>query len=137
MRLLTGSPCDSELIQIRNSSSRSSRCLLGPRGGAGLTLLSSTMQPQEERSARSARPSLLTAAVGPRVLSRLDDGTGCSSPERLMALWTEEGIRNSRDILQVSLASGPDPEPGLDLELELELRLETEPELKPGPKLGL
>ncbi|KAM4591808.1 ninein-like protein isoform 3-T3 [Odontesthes bonariensis] len=52
----------------------------------------------EER--RSASPSLLTATVGQRVLSRLDDGSGCTSPERVAALWTEEGIRNSRDILQ-------------------------------------
>nr|XP_046257043.1 ninein-like protein isoform X2 [Scatophagus argus] len=54
----------------------------------------------EGRSARSTSPSLLTATVGQRVLSRLDDGSGCSSPERVIALWTEEGIRNSRDILQ-------------------------------------
>ncbi|XP_073338292.1 ninein-like protein isoform X2 [Pagrus major] len=54
----------------------------------------------DERSARSTSPSLLTATVGQRVLSRLDDGSGCSSPEKVIALWTEEGIRNSRDILQ-------------------------------------
>lgn len=55
----------------------------------------------EERSARSTSPSLLTATVGQRVLSRLDDGSGCTSPERVIGLWTEEGVRNSRDILQV------------------------------------
>ncbi|KAM4730026.1 ninein-like protein isoform 4-T4 [Anableps anableps] len=44
--------------------------------------------------------SLLTATVGPRVLTRLDDGSGGTSPERVAALWTEEGIRNSREILQ-------------------------------------
>ncbi|XP_039889677.1 ninein-like protein isoform X6 [Simochromis diagramma] len=54
----------------------------------------------EEHSARSASPSLLMATVGQRVLSRLDDGSGCTSPERVAALWTEEGIGNSRDILQ-------------------------------------
>ncbi|XP_044069876.1 ninein-like protein isoform X3 [Siniperca chuatsi] len=54
----------------------------------------------EERSARSTSPSLLTATVGQRVLSRLDEGSGCTSPEQVIALWTEEGIRNSRDILQ-------------------------------------
>ncbi|CAB1416018.1 unnamed protein product [Pleuronectes platessa] len=54
----------------------------------------------EERSARSTSPSLLTATVGQRVLSRLDDGSGCTSPERVIVLWREEGIRNSRDILQ-------------------------------------
>ncbi|XP_027131293.1 ninein-like protein isoform X3 [Larimichthys crocea] len=51
-------------------------------------------------AALSTSPSLLTATVGQRVLSRLDDGSGCTSPERVIALWTEEGIRNSRDILQ-------------------------------------
>ncbi|XP_044228056.1 ninein-like protein isoform X1 [Thunnus albacares] len=54
----------------------------------------------EERSVRSTSPSLLTATVGQRVLSQLDDGSGCTSPEKVIALWTEEGIRNSRDILQ-------------------------------------
>lgn len=54
----------------------------------------------EEHSARSASPSLLMATVGQKVLSRLDDGSGCTSPERVTALWTEEGIGNSRDILQ-------------------------------------
>lgn len=52
----------------------------------------------------SAR-SLITATVGPRVLTRLDDGSGGTSPERVAALWTEAGIRNSQQILQV----GPDP----------------------------
>lgn len=49
--------------------------------------------------------SLLTATVGPRVLTRLDDGSGGTSPERVAALWAEAGIRNSQQILQV----GPDP----------------------------
>ncbi|MED6268494.1 hypothetical protein CHARACLAT_022971, partial [Characodon lateralis] len=55
---------------------------------------------KEEGPARSASPSLLLASVGQRVLSRLDDGSGCTSPERVVALWTEEGIRNSQEILQ-------------------------------------
>ncbi|CAJ1067039.1 ninein-like protein isoform X3 [Xyrichtys novacula] len=54
----------------------------------------------EERSARFTTPSLLTATVGQRVLSRLDDGSGCSTSDRVIALWTEEGIKNSQDILQ-------------------------------------
>ncbi|KAM3862875.1 LOW QUALITY PROTEIN: ninein-like protein [Diretmus argenteus] len=49
---------------------------------------------------RSTSPSLLSATVGQRLLSRLDDGSGCTSPEKIITLWTEEGIRNSRDILQ-------------------------------------
>lgn len=94
------------------------------------SLLSSTMQQSQEEqlSVRSAGPTQLTAAVGPRVLSQLDDGTGCSSPERLIALWTEEGIRNSREILQVSLAPRPgsklDPDPEIDQELGLDPKLE-------------
>uniref|UniRef100_A0A1A8LFJ8 Ninein-like n=1 Tax=Nothobranchius pienaari TaxID=704102 RepID=A0A1A8LFJ8_9TELE len=67
------------------------------------TPLRSSMQAQEvleEPLARSASPSLLMATVGQRVLSRLDDGSGCTSPEQVVALWTEEGIQNSREILQ-------------------------------------
>lgn len=56
----------------------------------------------DEHSARSTTPSLLTATVGQRVLSLLDDGSGCSTPDQVIALWTEEGICNSRDILRVS-----------------------------------
>nr|XP_057915163.1 ninein-like protein [Doryrhamphus excisus] len=62
------------------------------------------LMPQEAfegRPPRSTSPSLLTATLGPRVLSQLDDGSGCASPERVVTLWTEEGIRNSRDILQM------------------------------------
>uniref|UniRef100_A0A3B4ZY62 Ninein-like n=1 Tax=Stegastes partitus TaxID=144197 RepID=A0A3B4ZY62_9TELE len=55
---------------------------------------------QRERSARSASSSLLSATVGQKVLSRLDDGSGSTSPDQVIGLWTEEGIRNSRDILQ-------------------------------------
>ncbi|KAK1905715.1 Ninein-like protein [Dissostichus eleginoides] len=56
----------------------------------------------EECSVRSTSPSLLTAAGGgQRVLTRLDEGSGCTGPERVLNLWREEGIRNSRDILQV------------------------------------
>ncbi|XP_062319603.1 ninein-like protein isoform X3 [Osmerus eperlanus] len=60
----------------------------------------SLIQAFEERAVRSTSPSLLSATVGQRLLSRLDDGSGCTSPERVIALWTEEGIRNSKDILQ-------------------------------------
>lgn len=73
-----------------------------------LTLLLS-MKSQEvldECAGRSTTPSLLMATVGQRVLSRLDDGAGCCSPEQVVTLWTEEGIRSSREILQVSAARG-------------------------------
>ncbi|KAG5267040.1 hypothetical protein AALO_G00239140 [Alosa alosa] len=62
--------------------------------------LSLLQQAFDERVARSTSPSLLSATVGQKLLTRLDDGSGCTSPERVIALWTEEGIRNSRDILQ-------------------------------------
>lgn len=58
-------------------------------------------QALEERLVRSTSPSLLSATVGQRLLTRLDDGSGCTSPDKVVALWTEEGIHNSRDILQV------------------------------------
>ncbi|KAM6956677.1 ninein-like protein [Aplochiton taeniatus] len=58
------------------------------------------LQALEDRPVRSTTPSLLSATVGQRLLSGLDDGSGCTSAERVIALWTEEGIRNSRDILQ-------------------------------------
>ncbi|XP_019715838.1 ninein-like protein isoform X4 [Hippocampus comes] len=54
----------------------------------------------EDHLAHRTSPSLLTATPDPKVLSRLDDGSGCTSPERLVALWTDEGVRNARDILQ-------------------------------------
>ncbi|XP_051503633.1 ninein-like protein isoform X2 [Myxocyprinus asiaticus] len=54
----------------------------------------------EERVVRTTSPSLLSATVGQRLLTRLDDGSGCTSPEKIISLWTEEGIHNSRDILQ-------------------------------------
>ncbi|XP_064788323.1 ninein-like protein isoform X1 [Oncorhynchus masou masou] len=60
----------------------------------------SLQQAFEERIGRSTSPSLLSATVGQRLLTRLDDGSGCTSPERVITLWNEEGIRNSRDILQ-------------------------------------
>ncbi|CAB1343503.1 unnamed protein product, partial [Coregonus sp. 'balchen'] len=65
----------------------------------------SLQQTFEERMVRSTSPSLLSATVGQRLLTRLDDGSGCTSPERVITLWNEEGIRNSRDILQL-LVSG-------------------------------
>ncbi|KAB5581778.1 hypothetical protein PHYPO_G00179570 [Pangasianodon hypophthalmus] len=66
----------------------------------------------EERVLRSTSPSVLSATVGQRLLTRLDDGSGCTSPENVITFWNEEGIRNSRDILQT-----------LDFSLEEQLSL--------------
>lgn len=104
------------LIQIKVCSvtyqqQPSVRTLTASTRSPALTLLLS-MKPQavlDEHSARSTTPSLLMAAVGQRVLSRLDDGLGCCSPEQVVALWTEEGIRSSREILQVRAVHSPKP----------------------------
>ncbi|XP_049591215.1 ninein-like protein isoform X2 [Syngnathus scovelli] len=53
-----------------------------------------------EEGSLSENGTLLTAWPGPRVLSRLDDGSGCACPERVVALWRDEGICDARDILQ-------------------------------------
>ncbi|XP_024153795.1 ninein-like protein isoform X3 [Oryzias melastigma] len=96
---LDGGVSITEFRRFLSSSSPASRST--PKRGADLQRAPHWSQaPLEERPARSAAPSLLTATVGQRVLSRLDDGSGCTSPERVAALWTEEGIQNSRDILQ-------------------------------------
>ncbi|KAM4599439.1 ninein-like protein isoform 2-T3 [Fundulus diaphanus] len=76
-------------------------------------------QLKEEGPARSAPPSLLT---GQPLLGRLDDGSGFTSPERVAALWTEEGISNSWEILQ-TLDFGPEERLGL---AELTLALDNE-----------
>ncbi|XP_056147710.1 ninein-like protein isoform X3 [Lampris incognitus] len=55
---------------------------------------------EEGRLVRSTSPSLLSATVGQRLLSQLDDGTGSTSPEQVITLWSEEGIHNSRNVLQ-------------------------------------
>ncbi|XP_036402631.1 ninein-like protein [Megalops cyprinoides] len=60
----------------------------------------SLSQAFEDSSVRSTSPSLLSATVGQRLLTRLDDGSGFTSPDRIITLWSDEGIRNSRDILQ-------------------------------------
>uniref|UniRef100_H3C8L9 Ninein-like n=1 Tax=Tetraodon nigroviridis TaxID=99883 RepID=H3C8L9_TETNG len=77
----------------------------------------------DEHSGRSTTPSLLMATVGQRVLSRLDDGTGCCSPEQVVTLWTEEGIRSSREILQTLDFSLEDRLSLVDLTLALDNEL--------------
>ncbi|KAM9803767.1 ninein-like protein [Neosynchiropus ocellatus] len=48
----------------------------------------------------SAPPSLLMATVGHKVLSQLDDGSGFTTADRVIAVWNEEGIQSGPDILQ-------------------------------------
>ncbi|XP_053730732.1 ninein-like protein isoform X3 [Synchiropus splendidus] len=62
----------------------------------------STPAPQRltQPAAASAPPSLLMASVGAKVLSQLDDGSGFTAAERVIAVWTEEGLQRSQDVLQ-------------------------------------
>ncbi|MBN3317838.1 NINL protein, partial [Atractosteus spatula] len=61
----------------------------------------SLSQAFEDSASRSARPSVLSTTVGPRLLSCLDDGSGGASAEQVIGIWSSEGIRNGKDILQI------------------------------------
>ncbi|XP_058880085.1 ninein-like protein isoform X1 [Acipenser ruthenus] len=54
----------------------------------------------EESPHRTATPSLLCTITGPRLLSCINDGTGYVNPEQVISIWREEGISNSKEILQ-------------------------------------
>ncbi|XP_041106101.1 ninein-like protein isoform X4 [Polyodon spathula] len=54
----------------------------------------------EESPHRTATPSLLCTVTGPRLLSCINDGTGYVNPEKVIGIWREEGISNSKEILQ-------------------------------------
>ncbi|KAG7280318.1 hypothetical protein CRUP_026859, partial [Coryphaenoides rupestris] len=69
--------------------------------GANMANMEPTWPTRRRHAVRPSSPSLLSVAVGPRVLSCLDDGSGSAAPDRVLALWTEEGVRNGRDILQM------------------------------------
>lgn len=56
------------------------------------------LQPFDEEGRRiSAMPS----TIGVRLFSLLDDGSGFTQTESILDIWTEEGIENSAEILQV------------------------------------
>uniref|UniRef100_A0A8C4XHR4 Ninein-like n=1 Tax=Erpetoichthys calabaricus TaxID=27687 RepID=A0A8C4XHR4_ERPCA len=60
----------------------------------------SGQQPFKEAPCRTATPPLRSPVVGLKLLSFLDDGSGCVNAEEVMSIWNEEGIQNSRTILQ-------------------------------------
>ncbi|XP_039593960.1 ninein-like protein isoform X1 [Polypterus senegalus] len=60
----------------------------------------SAQQPFKEAPCRTATPPLRSPVVGLKRLSFLDDGSGCVNAEEVMSIWNEEGIQNSRTILQ-------------------------------------
>uniref|UniRef100_A0A667FJM3 Ninein like n=1 Tax=Lynx canadensis TaxID=61383 RepID=A0A667FJM3_LYNCA len=77
----------------------------------------------EEGSCQTATTSsLVSVCSGLRLLCSIDDGTGFAFPEQLITLWAQEGIRNSREILQ-SLGFSVDEKVNL---LELTWALENE-----------
>ncbi|XP_023677210.1 ninein-like protein isoform X2 [Paramormyrops kingsleyae] len=54
----------------------------------------------EDASVQSTSAPLLTGGVSLRLLTRLDNGSGCASPECVITVWSEEGVRHGREILQ-------------------------------------
>ncbi|KAM5218895.1 ninein-like protein isoform 3-T5 [Hipposideros larvatus] len=66
--------------------------------------------------------SLVSMCSGLRLFCSVDNGTGFAFPEQLIALWTQEGIQNGREVLQ-SLDFSVDEKVNL---LELTWALENE-----------
>ncbi|XP_051866892.1 ninein-like protein isoform X2 [Pristis pectinata] len=54
----------------------------------------------DENRHRTATPSLISGKAGSQLFSALDDGTGYASPEQIINMWQEDGIKNSQEILQ-------------------------------------
>ncbi|GAB5569484.1 ninein-like protein isoform X3 [Prionailurus iriomotensis] len=80
----------------------------------------------EEGSCQTATTSsLVSVCSGLRLLCSIDDGTGFAFPEQLITLWAQEGIRNSREILQMSWSLGFSVDEKVNL-LELTWALENE-----------
>uniref|UniRef100_A0A8C8W9G5 Ninein-like protein n=1 Tax=Panthera leo TaxID=9689 RepID=A0A8C8W9G5_PANLE len=77
---------------------------------------------QEGSCQTATTSSLVSVCSGLRLLCSIDDGTGFAFPEQLITLWAQEGIRNSREILQ-SLGFSVDEKVNL---LELTWALENE-----------
>ncbi|CAL8258930.1 unnamed protein product [Lota lota] len=71
-----------------------------PQGDAGANMADMELPCWPADAVRPSPPALLCVSGGVRVLSCLDDGSGSTAPERLLALWTQEGIPNGQDILQ-------------------------------------
>ncbi|XP_072121771.1 ninein-like protein isoform X1 [Mobula birostris] len=49
---------------------------------------------------RTATSSLISTMTCSQLFSALDDGTGYASPEQIVNMWQENGIKNSHEILQ-------------------------------------
>uniref|UniRef100_UPI00398E842F ninein-like protein isoform X2 n=1 Tax=Pristiophorus japonicus TaxID=55135 RepID=UPI00398E842F len=54
----------------------------------------------DENRCRTATPSLMPSTVGSQLFSGLDDGTGYASPQQIINMFQEDGIKNSQEILE-------------------------------------
>ncbi|KAK7878353.1 hypothetical protein WMY93_031070 [Mugilogobius chulae] len=64
---------------------------------------------------------------GQKLLSFLDDGSGSTSPERIMSLWRDEGLKDSQTVLQMLDFSLDEPVSLSDLTLALDSELLVSP----------
>ncbi|GCB69354.1 hypothetical protein scyTo_0005459 [Scyliorhinus torazame] len=49
---------------------------------------------------RTSTPSFMSKTMGAQLFSGLDDGTGYASPEQIIDMWQEDGIKNGQEILE-------------------------------------
>nr|XP_033794547.1 ninein-like protein [Geotrypetes seraphini]XP_033794548.1 ninein-like protein [Geotrypetes seraphini]XP_033794549.1 ninein-like protein [Geotrypetes seraphini] len=54
----------------------------------------------DESGRRTTTPSLMSSSGGWHIFSSIDDGTGFVHPEKIITLWEEEGVEDSKDILK-------------------------------------
>ncbi|XP_030052142.1 ninein-like protein isoform X2 [Microcaecilia unicolor] len=54
----------------------------------------------DESGRRTASSSLPSSSGGWHIFSSIDDGTGFVHPEKIITLWEEEGVEDSKDILK-------------------------------------
>uniref|UniRef100_A0A8C9I8V7 Ninein-like protein n=1 Tax=Piliocolobus tephrosceles TaxID=591936 RepID=A0A8C9I8V7_9PRIM len=56
--------------------------------------------PEESGCHTTTTSSLVSLCSSLRLFSSIDDGSGFASPDQVLAMWTQEGIQNGREILQ-------------------------------------
>lgn len=57
--------------------------------------------PEESGCHTTTTSSLVSLCSSLRLFSSIDDGSGFAFPDQVLAMWTQEGIQNGREILQV------------------------------------
>uniref|UniRef100_A0A2K6QBP4 Ninein-like protein n=1 Tax=Rhinopithecus roxellana TaxID=61622 RepID=A0A2K6QBP4_RHIRO len=56
--------------------------------------------PEESGCHTTTTSSLVSLCSSLRLFSSIDDGSGFAFPDQILAMWTQEGIQNGREILQ-------------------------------------